>query len=121
MVAAADRRREERVRFSWPLFFGYDNLGQFSKAQVVDLSRSAVSFTTQDAAPSPGQHVLTRFSFPHAGGDGFDMGSYFDWAEVVRVDHALNNTWRVAAKLRERLAVPLTQEQAEEDLVMQSA
>ena len=105
MGYSQERRRDKRVRFSWPLWFGYDENGRLFQGQLVDLSRSGVSFTVNsDNCPGLGQHVLTRFSFPHNMTEQFEMGNYFHWSEVVRVDSAGPGRCRVAMRLHKRLA-----------------
>ncbi|MBN1844689.1 MAG: PilZ domain-containing protein [Sedimentisphaerales bacterium] len=104
MSAASDRRRERRIRFSWPLWFGYDPNGQLLQGKVADLSRSGVAFlTAHDQAPAPGSHVLTRFSYPLERDTRFAMGSYLHWAEVLRCDEAAYGQRRVAMRLHQPL------------------
>jgi hypothetical protein len=104
MVAVVERRRENRVRFSWPLWFGYQDNGEFFRGQIVDLSRSAVSFTIPERhCPPAGQHVLIRFSYPRHPGDEFDMDSYYFWAEVLRSYDLLPGNKRVVLRLHRPL------------------
>ena len=104
MSSHREKRREDRIRFSWPLWFGYHENGQLFRGQVVDLSRSAVSFTVDDEhCPELGQHILTRFSYPHSTNDGFDMGSYFHWSEVIRLGHTHTGKNHVALRFHQPL------------------
>ena len=93
MARREDRRREYRIRFCWPLWFGHDDCGELKRGQVVDLSCRGVSFTVEpEHRPHVGDHVLTRFSFPHNLQSEFEMGSYFHWAEVLRVEESHGGT-----------------------------
>jgi PilZ domain-containing protein len=104
MHLGSDRRRDSRIRFSWPLFFGYEDNGQFTRGQVVDLSRSGVGFTVAaDECPSVGSHVLTRFSYPLEEEDHFEMNTYYHWAEVIRVEDVHYGSCRVGMRLHESL------------------
>jgi len=104
MQSATDRRREKRIQFSWPLWFGYEENGQFIRGQVVDLSRSGVGFkVVEHECPPVGTHVLTRFSYPLEQEDHFTMDNYYHWAEVLRVDEASYGSRRVAMRLHQPL------------------
>jgi hypothetical protein len=121
MQTEQERRRESRIRFSWPLWFGYEERGEFHRGQVVDLGRSGVAFTVEEGqCPQPGQHVVTRFSFPRNLVDEFEMGSYYHWSEVLRVERQGNGHCRVAMRLHRPLACD-PGATAEEELVAQTA
>ena len=80
-----DRRSEVRIRFSWPLWFAFDNHPTMHRAQILDMNQHAVSFLCDGNTPVPGQHVNTRFSYPQVGNEGFEMGSYWHWGQIQRV------------------------------------
>jgi hypothetical protein len=123
MKLTNERRREKRISFCWPLWFGYDLNGEFARGQVSDLSHSGVSFTVEEnLCPSPGDHVLTRFSYPY-GDEGFDMSSYYNWSEVIRVDQFLPGVKRVAMRLRTSIPEILhpTEEFEEQEFLAQTA
>jgi len=100
MSIAQDRRRETRIYFSWPLWFGYDDgYGELQRGQIVDLSEQYVSFNLPACqCPEPGTHVLTRFSYP-LNENHSEMGSYLHWSEVIRVDRLNDHIARVALRL----------------------
>lgn len=99
-----EKRGERRARFSWPLWFGYEETGRLFTGQVIDLSCSAVSFGTTDANhPQVGQHVVTRFSFPRDAHGTLDVGSYRHWSEVIRVDDNTAGGKRIVLRLHQRL------------------
>ena len=105
MESYSEKRNEGRLRFFWPLWFGYEDNGELFRGQAIDLTRNFVSFTTDEhLCPAPGTHVTTKFSFPRSGSaDGFGMGRYQHWSEVVRVDKAPAGKRRVAMRLHQEL------------------
>ena len=115
METVAERRKEDRIRFSWPAWFGYEENGEFIQGQIVDLGRHGVSFTIPpDQAPQIGEHVVTRFSFPLNGSYEFQMGTYYQWAKVIRIDITPIGQTRVALKLTQPLDQdPLQTEESE--------
>ena len=105
MDKTIERRRENRIRFSWPLWFGYEENGEFFRGQVFDLSRNGVSFIIDDTqCPSVGQHIVTRFSYPKNTTENFHMESYYHWSEVLRVHQETPKRCRVAMRLHRPLA-----------------
>jgi hypothetical protein len=112
-----ERRSKKRIRFSWPLWFGYDDNGDLFRGQVVDLSQEAISFSVNDSyVPSLGDHVFTRFSYPLDDEQDFNVGHYMHWSEIIRVEHTPTGATRIAMRLHE----PLGQEflsSVDEDVV----
>jgi hypothetical protein len=71
-----DRRREERLRYHWPIWFAEDFAGDLTQGQMADVSSGGAAFTYYSDGPSlhPGQRLTARFSVPRYGpGDSFDM------------------------------------------------
>ncbi len=102
-AAEQDRRNSERVRFSWPIWFGYDPSGELHRGKVVDLSDQGVCFSLpKNDCPQVGNHVLTRFSYPVLEKDEFQMGSYYQWSQVIRIDTE-GDKCKVALRLHESL------------------
>lgn len=100
----SDRRRCGRIRFSWPIWFGYEGDSRLFQGKVVDLSQESVCFVTDDDNyPSPGDHVLTRFSYPRDLSRSFDMDCYFHWSEVLRVDEQDGKQKCIAMRLHRPL------------------
>ena len=100
MNARRERRREPRIKFHWPLWFGYNEDDEMFRGQVVNVSRSGVSFSIENhLCPSVGCHLLTRFSYPHNLESEFLLDTYFFWAEVIRIDPTSIGTCRVALRL----------------------
>ena len=99
-----DRRHLERIRFSWPLWFGYDDNGEVFRGQIVDLAQNTISFTVNNQpVPSPGDHVFTRFSFPTNHSEDFAMGQYLHWSEVIRVQPTTVGSTHIAMRLHQPL------------------
>jgi len=118
-----ERRKEKRISFCWPIWFGHDLNGAFARGQMADLSGSGVSFTAaENQCPKPGDHVLTRFSYPHPG-EEFQMSSYYNWSEVLRVDPFLPGLKRVAMRLKTALPEILmaTEESEEQEYLVETA
>jgi len=102
MIRGEERRGQERIRFSWPFWFGYDDNGQLFRGQSIDLSKSHVSFRVeQSQCPCVGQHILTRFSFPQSVSNKFEIDSYYHWSEVIRVEPDVGNCSRIALRLHQ--------------------
>jgi len=121
MESAAERRRENRIRFSWPAWYGHEENGEFQQGQIVDLSQSSVALTiASELSPEIGDHVLTRFSYPLNGSYDFQMGTYYQWAEVIRLASTSTGQTHVAL----RLAQPLSQDpsqSSESEQLLQTA
>ena len=124
MIASNERRKEPRVKFFWPLWFGHEHERELRRGQAFDLCREGVSFTVDDSeCPAVGSHVMTRFSFPLDQADGFQMDSYADWGEVMRVGPVAGNRRRVALRLHRPLGqapagtLPQTNERVAEALI----
>ena len=112
-----DRRSEDRIRFNWPVWFGYEDNGEFFQGQIVDLNRQGLSFTVDSShCPRTGSHIVARFSYPLTKGGGFQMGRFFQWAQVIRVDHLTNQAPRVALRLNRPMAEFVRPEQTEASL-----
>ena len=117
MKSGHERRQRERIRFSWPFWFGYDDCGEFCRGQIIDLNGSHVSFTTEKHhCPAGGCHLMVRFSYPLNKRDSFEMGSYTHWAEVVRVDSAQSHLQRVTMRLHRPITLDQTPQLSEEQL-----
>ena len=100
MKSKTERRSEQRIRFNWPVWFGHEENGEFLQGQVVDLNRQGMSFTVDsNHCPQIGSHIIARFSYPLTQSGGFQMGSYFQWAKVIRSDKQAGRHQRVALRL----------------------
>lgn len=96
-----DRRREQRLRYYWPIWFAEDVNRSLSQGQMVDISSQAVAFTcyAHEGCPYAGQYITARFSVPRYGADNsFDMANFTRSGRVVRVDNVHSSLRRVAVQ-----------------------
>lgn len=118
MEELAERRREQRLRYHWPVWFAEDFHGVLAQGQMVDVSSTGAAFTCRadDSCPYQGQHITTRFSVPRIGpDDSFDMASFIRPGYICRVDHVNGYVRRVAVQFAEPLPFkPGEQAQSEE-------
>lgn len=101
-----ERRREQRLRYYWPIWFAEDFSKTLSQGQMVDVSSQAAAFTcyAHEGCPYIGQHITARFSVPHYGpDDSFDMADFTRSGHVCRVDNVNSFLRRVAVQFAEPL------------------
>jgi len=101
-----ERRREQRLRYHWPVWFAENFNEMLSQGQMVDVSSGGAAFTchADEHCPYPGQKVTARFSIPRFGAsDSFDMASYVRTGTVCRVDGVNSFIRRVAVQFAEPL------------------
>jgi len=106
MDKTTDRRRENRLRYHWPIWFAEDFGERLSQGQMVDVSSSGAAFTcyADQGCPCPGQELTARFSVPFFEEDeSFDMTSFTKCGYVHRVDHVNDFLRRVAVQFSEPL------------------
>ncbi|HEW79776.1 MAG TPA: PilZ domain-containing protein [Phycisphaerales bacterium] len=96
-----ERRREQRLRYHWPVWFAEDFNETLSQGQMVDVSSGGAAFTchADESCPYPGQQVTARFSVPCFGPEGsFDMASFTRSGSICRVDNVNRFLRRVAVQ-----------------------
>ena len=101
-----ERRREQRLRYHWPIWFAEDFNDTLSQGQMVDISSAGAAFTchADEDCPYPGQHLTARFSVPRFGdGEDFDMVSFTCPGHICRVDNVNSLLRRVAIQFAEPL------------------
>jgi hypothetical protein len=101
MKEKSERRREQRLRYHWPVWFAEDFNGMLSKGQMVDVSSAGAAFTcfADENCPYPGQHITARISVPFYHADAsFDVDEFIQAGEVCRIDHLPNGFHRIAMK-----------------------
>ena len=101
MEEMAERRRERRLRYQWPVWFAEDFNGVLFQGQMVDVSSSGVAFTcfSDRGCPTPGQQITARFSVPrYMPDESFDVNDYIRNGSVCRIDHLPNGLRRVAIR-----------------------
>lgn len=118
----ADRRTEQRLQYSWPIWFAENFNGELSQGQMADVSSRAAAFTcyAHESCPYPGQQVTARFSVPRYGQDGsFDMADFIRSGHVYRVDSVNGLVRRIAVRFAEPL--PFEPGQQQRDTVQSEA
>ena len=101
-----DRRREQRLRYYWPIWFAEDVNSTLLQGQMVDISSRAAAFTcyASDGCPNYGQHLTARFSVPRYGSEGsFDMANFTRSGYVYRIDNVNSYLRRVVVQFTEPL------------------
>jgi len=106
MEVNTERRKEQRLRYHWPVWFAEDFNDVLSQGQMVDASSRGAAFTcyADDDCPCVGQHITARFSIPRFGdGDSFDMANFTRTGCICRVDSVNSHLRRVAIQFAESL------------------
>ena len=101
-----EQRREQRLRYHWPVWFAEDFSKVLSHGQMVDVSSSGAAFTcyADRTCPYPGQHLTARFSVPHIeGDDNFNMSNFTRQGHVCRIDNVSSVLRRVAIQFADEL------------------
>jgi hypothetical protein len=84
-----ERRKEQRLRYHWPIWFAENFNEVLTQGQMVDISSRAASFTCYNdgSCPYAGQNLTARFSVPCYGpDDSFDMTNFVRTGNICRVD-----------------------------------
>ena len=84
-----ERRREQRLRYHWPVWFAENFNEALSQGQMVDISSTAAAFTCRkdEHYPHTGQYLTARFSVPRLQpGEAFDMTNFTRSGRIYRVD-----------------------------------
>jgi len=106
MDKGEERRREQRLRYHWPVWFAEDFNETLSQGQMVDVCSGGAAFTchADRTCPYPGQELTARFSVPCFSEDeSFDMASFTRPGHVCRVDELNSFLRRVAVQFSESL------------------
>jgi hypothetical protein len=101
MSNTPERRREQRLRCHWPVWFAEDFSGMLSQGQMVDVCSGGAAFTcyANMNCPHPGQHITARFSVPRYNQDtSFDVTDFVRGGSVCRVDWVNNGLRRIAVR-----------------------
>jgi hypothetical protein len=101
-----ERRREQRLRYHWPVWFAEDFNETLCQGQMVDVSSDGAAFTchADQICPYQGQQVTTRFSVPCFGPeDSFDIANFTRIGRICRVDNVNSFLRRVAIQFAEPL------------------
>jgi len=101
-----ERRREQRLRYHWPVWFAGDFNDILYQGQMVDVSSGGAAFTchADESCPCIGQDLTARFSVPRFGAeDSFDMANFTRPGHVCRIDNVNDFVRRVAIQFAEPL------------------
>jgi hypothetical protein len=102
----AERRRERRLRYQWPVWFAEDFSEMLTQGQMVDVCSSGAAFTCSgnESCPWPGQHITARFSVPRFRAQAeFDIADFIRNGYVCRVDRLDAGQRRIAIRFFEAL------------------
>jgi hypothetical protein len=101
MQNTSERRREQRLRYHWPVWFAEDFAGLLSQGQMVDVCSGGAAFTcyAEKGCPYPGQNITTRFSVPYyRANESFDISDFIRSGQVCRVEQVNSGLRRIAIK-----------------------
>ena len=101
-----EKRREQRLRYHWPVWYAENFNGALSQGQMIDVSSGGASFTchADKNCPCPGRQITTRFSVPCYGTEGsFDMANFTRDGYVCRIDQVSDFIHRIAIQFVEPL------------------
>jgi hypothetical protein len=106
MNGNAERRKEPRLRYHWPVWFAEDFNDELTQGQMADISSTSAAFTyyAHEFNTYPGQQITARFCVPRYGPDGsFDMADFVRYGQICRVDNVNSFLHRVAIRFSEPL------------------
>jgi len=100
-----NNRSENRLRYSWPVWFAENFDDMLSQGQMVDVSSKGAAFTCYaDKCPQYGQNITARFSVPrHHASDPFDMENFVRRGHICRIDDEGPYVKRIAVQFSEPL------------------
>ncbi len=101
-----ERRTEQRLCYSSPVWFGEHPKETLAQGQIVDISSRGAAFITyaHGSCPCFGQHIIARFKVPNYRPDhSFDLVNFTRSAHVCRVDKVYSYWRRVAVQFAEPL------------------
>lgn len=125
METTVERRREQRLRYHWPVWFAEDFNEVLLQGQMVDVSSGGAAFTcyANDNYLEPEQSITARFSIPFFGTDeSFEMANFTRHGRICRIEDVNKYLRRVAVQFAEPLPFKPgeqkgNREQQEEDFV----
>ena len=119
MDSGMERRGEERLRYSWPVWFAEDFDDILTQGQMVDVSSGGAAFTCYaDRCPTPGEHITARFSVPKFDeSDSYDLANFIRDAQICRIDDLGPYVRRVAVQFSEPLPFSPATNKSESQLV----
>jgi len=105
MECGIERRREERLRYSWPVWFAEDFDDILTQGQMVDVSSGGAAFTCYaDRCPAAGERITARFSVPRfEDAESYDLANFIRDGHICRIDDLGPYVRRVAMQFAEPL------------------
>lgn len=105
MNNVSEKRMEDRLRYSWPVWFAENFNDVLAQGQMVDVSSGGAAFTCYaDKCPTAGDSITTRFSVPrHDASDPFDLENFIRQGHICRVDELSPFVRKVAVQFAEPL------------------
>jgi hypothetical protein len=106
MDETCERRKEQRLRYHWPVWFAEDFNDMLSQGQMIDVSSGGAAFTCHADSYYlyPDQAITARFSIPMFGeDDSFNIASFTRTGRVCRIENINNLTQRVAVQFAQPL------------------
>jgi len=105
MSEYTEKRREKRLRYHWPVWYGNNFEGILSQGQMVDVSSGGAAFTCyNDNCPYIRQAITAILSIrKHTCDESFDMENYVRGGKVCRVQEISPFIRRVAVQFEEVL------------------
>ncbi len=120
MDSLMERRREARLRYSWPIWFAEDFDEILTQGQMVDVSSGGAAFTCYaDRCPTPGEHITARFSVPRFGqnlDETFDLSNFIRDGKICRIDELGPYVRRVAVQFSEPLPFEPATEKSDSEM-----
>ena len=98
MKKIKERRREKRLHYELPVWFGEGSSEPVFQGQMVDISSRGMAFIcdADDNCPSMDQCLSVRFSIPRFGTNSSDMKDIYRTGRVFRIDDVGDNKRRIA-------------------------
>jgi hypothetical protein len=100
-----NNRSENRLRYSWPVWFAENFDDMLSQGQMVDVSSKGAAFTCYaDKCPQHGQKITARFSVPrNHSTDPFELENFVRTGQICRIDDDGPYVKRIAVQFAEPL------------------
>lgn len=101
-----ERRSEQRLCYSLPIWFAEYPKETLAQGQMVDIPSRGAAFISyaHDSCPCFGQYITARFKVPNYRPDNlFDIVNFTRLAHVCRVDRVYTSWRRVAVQFAEPL------------------
>ena len=99
-----ERRREQRLRYFWPVWYSSDGSMDIQQGRMVDLCSGGVSFLAPIGShPRAGDQIWLRSSYPMVEDGAFGMASFTTVGKVLREQSVSPMQSRIAVEFMEDL------------------